>query len=110
MHGRMRSLERPASKRAHPVDGYVQVLRSFGTAQRKNMTSIPDGDQEQCPRCGSKLVNIEWEERVNAQEVQTLRHCLNCSNEFVSLEASKEEQPASDAEVTKPFFTSLVIE
>jgi len=74
------------------------------------MTSIPGGDQEQCPRCGSKLVNIEWDERVNAQEVQTLRHCLNCSNEFVSLEASKEEQPASDAETTKPFFTSLVIE
>jgi DNA-directed RNA polymerase subunit RPC12/RpoP len=74
------------------------------------MTSIPDGDQEQCPRCGSKLVNAEWDERVNAQELQTLRRCLNCENEFVSVEASKEEQPASDAAVTKPFFTSLVIE
>jgi DNA-directed RNA polymerase subunit RPC12/RpoP len=74
------------------------------------MTSIPGGDQGQCPRCGSELVNIEWDERVNAQKVQTLRRCLNCSNEFVSVEASKEEQPSPDAEVTKPFFTSLVIE
>jgi DNA-directed RNA polymerase subunit RPC12/RpoP len=74
------------------------------------MTSTPSGHQEQCPRCGSKLVNIEWDERVNAQEVQNLWRCLNCRNEFVSLEVSKEEQPTSDAEITKPFFTSLVIE
>jgi DNA-directed RNA polymerase subunit RPC12/RpoP len=73
------------------------------------MTSNPSGHQEHCPRCGSKLVNIEWDERVNAQEVQNLWHCLNCTNEFVSTEASKEER-TSDAEITKPFFTSLVIE
>jgi hypothetical protein len=74
------------------------------------MTSTPSAHQEQCPRCGSKLVSIEWDERVNAQEVQNLRRCLDCRNEFVSLEVSKEEQPTSDAEITKPFFTSLVIE
>jgi DNA-directed RNA polymerase subunit RPC12/RpoP len=100
-----------SSEQASTSGGCIfSSLRSVGTAQRKNMTSIPDGHQEQCPRCGSKLVNIEWDERVNAQEVQTLRHCLTCKNEFVALEASKQEQPASDAEVTKPFFTSLVIE
>jgi hypothetical protein len=89
---------------------YIFKFRAALKQQRQNMTSIPDRDQEQCPRCGSKLVNIEWDERVNAQEVQTLRHCLNCKNEFVSLEASKGEQPSSGAEITKPFFTSLVIE
>jgi hypothetical protein len=52
-------------------------------------------------RCG--------DERVNAQEVQYLWRCWNCSNEFVTLVASDEE-PTSDAEVTKPFFTSLVVE
>jgi DNA-directed RNA polymerase subunit RPC12/RpoP len=106
----MRSLERPTNKRAGSVHVYPQILRSFRTAERKSMTSIPDGDQEQCPQCGSKLVNTEWDERVNAQELQTLRRCLNCKNEFVSVEASEEEPPSSDAEVTKPFFTSLVIE
>lgn len=73
------------------------------------MTSIPSGHQEHCPRCGSKLVNIEWDERLSAQEVQHLWHCLNCTNEFVSTVASKGERP-SDAEITKPFFTSLVVE
>jgi len=89
---------------------YVFKFCAFRTAQRKNMTSTPSGQHEQCPRCGSKLVNIEWDERVNAQEVQNLWRCLNCKNEFVSLEVSKEEQQTSDAEITKPFFTSLVIE
>jgi DNA-directed RNA polymerase subunit RPC12/RpoP len=89
---------------------YVFKFCAFRTAQRKSMTSTPGGHQEQCPRCGSKLVNIEWDERVNAQEVQNLWRCLNCKNEFVSLEVSKEEQQTSDAEITKPFFTSLVIE
>ena len=74
------------------------------------MTSTPSGKHEQCPRCGSKLVSIEWDERVNAQAVQNLWRCLNCKNEFVSLEVSKEEQQTSDAEIIKPFFTSLVIE
>jgi hypothetical protein len=46
---------------------------------------------------------------VNAREVQYLWRCWNCSNEFVTLVASDEE-PTSDAEVTKPFFTTLVVE
>lgn len=73
------------------------------------MTAVPSGNQGQCPRCGSKLVNIEWNERVNAEEVQKLWHCLHCTNEFASIEASKED-PATDAEIKKSFFTSLVIE
>jgi hypothetical protein len=46
---------------------------------------------------------------MNAREVQYLWHCWNCSNEFVTLVASDEER-ASDTDVTKPFFTSLVVE
>jgi hypothetical protein len=30
---------------------------------------------EKCPRCGSGFVSLEWDERVNAQEVQDLWHC-----------------------------------
>jgi hypothetical protein len=55
------------------------------------------------------LVNLEWDERVNSHEVQDLWRCWNCQNEFITVEAS-DEQPASTTEITKPFFTSLVME
>jgi DNA-directed RNA polymerase subunit RPC12/RpoP len=75
------------------------------------MPSIPLLQEEKCTRCGSKLTCLEWDERVNAREVQYLWRCWNCSNEFVKLVASDEEQTSdTDAEVTKPFFTSLVVE
>ena len=73
------------------------------------MPLVPSLHEQKCTRCGSKLINSEWDERVNAREVQYLWRCWNCSNEFVTLVASDEE-PTSDAEVTKPFFTSLVVE
>lgn len=73
------------------------------------MTALPDEQERQCPRCSSKVVNPEWDERVSAGEVQVLWHCANCSHEFVTQAASVEE-PAPEAEITKPFFTSLVVE
>ena len=73
------------------------------------MPSIPSRHEQKCTRCGSKLIDPEWDEQVNAREVQYLWRCWNCSNEFVTLVASDEE-PTSDAEVTKPFLTSLVVE
>jgi DNA-directed RNA polymerase subunit RPC12/RpoP len=78
-------------------------------AEEVKMPSIPSLNEQKCTRCGSKLINPEWDERVNAREVQYLWHCWNCSNEFVTLVASDEER-ASDTDVTKPFFTSLVVE
>ena len=30
------------------------------------MTTIPNGHEEKCTQCGSKAVNVEWDERVNA--------------------------------------------
>jgi DNA-directed RNA polymerase subunit RPC12/RpoP len=73
------------------------------------MTSNSSRFEQNCTRCGSKMVKAEWDERLNEQEVQYLWHCLNCQNEFVTVVAS-DEKPASVAEITKPFFTSLVIE
>ena len=73
------------------------------------MTSISHLHHERCPRCGSGLVSLEWDERVNPREVQDLWHCYKCQNEFITVEASH-EPPPSTAEVTKPFFTSLVME
>jgi DNA-directed RNA polymerase subunit RPC12/RpoP len=73
------------------------------------MPSIPSPYEQKCTRCGSKLIDLEWDERVNTREVQYLWRCWNCSNEFVTQVASDEE-PTSDAEVTKPFFTTLVVE
>jgi DNA-directed RNA polymerase subunit RPC12/RpoP len=73
------------------------------------MRSIPSLHEQTCTQCGSKLIDPEWDERVNAREAQYLWRCWNCSNEFVTLVALDEEPP-SDAEVTKPFFTSLVVE
>jgi hypothetical protein len=64
---------------------------------------------ETCPRCGSWFVSLQWDERVNPGEVQDLWHCWQCQNEFVRVEASEEKEP-SVTEITRPFFTSLVME
>jgi len=64
---------------------------------------------EKCPRSGSALVSIEWDERVNAREVQDLWHCWNCKNEFVTTVTSGEKEP-SVTEITARFFTSLLVE
>ena len=73
------------------------------------MVSFSSPRHEKCPRCGSGLVSLEWNERVNAREVQDLCHCWNCKNEFITLVTSDEKEP-SVTEITKPFFTSLVME
>jgi transcription elongation factor Elf1 len=73
------------------------------------MASIAAPHHEKCPRCGSGLVSLEWDERVNAREVQDLWQCWNCKNKFITTVTSGEkERPV--AEITTPFFTSLVIE
>jgi hypothetical protein len=73
------------------------------------MASISTQHLEKCPRCGSVLVSLEWDERVNAREVQDLWYCWNCKNKFITTVASSEKEP-SVAEITAPFFTSLVME
>ena len=73
------------------------------------MASVSSLQAQECTRCGSTLIVPEWDERVNAREVQYLWRCLNCRNEFVTLVASDGE-PFSVTEITKPFFTSLVVE
>jgi hypothetical protein len=73
------------------------------------MRSIASGREQPCGRCGSELVEAQWDERVNAREVQVLWRCRNCNSEFVTVAASEHERTAETA-VTEPFFTSLVIE
>jgi DNA-directed RNA polymerase subunit RPC12/RpoP len=73
------------------------------------MVSFSSPRHEKCPRCGSGLVSLEWDERVNGREVQDLWHCWNCKNEFITVVTSDEKEP-SVTEITKPFFTSLVME
>jgi DNA-directed RNA polymerase subunit RPC12/RpoP len=73
------------------------------------MVSFSSPRHEKCSRCGSELVSLEWNERVNAREVQDLWHCWNCKNEFVTVVTSDEKEP-SVTEITEPFFTSLVME
>jgi DNA-directed RNA polymerase subunit RPC12/RpoP len=73
------------------------------------MASVSSIHAQECTRCGSKLIAPEWDERINAREVQYLWRCLNCQNEFVTLLASDEE-PLPIREITEPFFTSLVVE
>ena len=72
------------------------------------MAAVSISPAETCPRCGSGLVHLEWHERVKAQEFQNLWHCWNCKNEFVTFVSSDEREPSA-AEITEPFFTSLVI-
>jgi DNA-directed RNA polymerase subunit RPC12/RpoP len=73
------------------------------------MASISSSRQEKCPRCGSGLVSLEWDERVNAREVQDLWRCWNCKNEFITTVISGAKEP-SVTEINAPFFTSLVME
>jgi DNA-directed RNA polymerase subunit RPC12/RpoP len=73
------------------------------------MASISMVHHKKCPRCGSRLVHLEWHERVNAQEVQDLWQCWNCANEFITVDTSDEKEPPI-ADITGPFFTSLVME
>jgi DNA-directed RNA polymerase subunit RPC12/RpoP len=86
-----------------------QAAYPVAKAEEAKMPLVSSPNEEKCTRCGSQLIVPEWDERVNAREVQYLWRCLNCSNEFVTLAAS-DEQRISDTEVTKPFFTSLVVE
>lgn len=73
------------------------------------MGSISSRYQEKCPRCGSGFVSLEWDERFSRREVQNLWRCCQCKNEFITVVTSEEKEP-SVAEVTKPFFTSLLME
>jgi predicted RNA-binding Zn-ribbon protein involved in translation (DUF1610 family) len=81
-------------------------------AREADMTRVPDGREEKCTRCGSHLIDAEWEEQVSAAEVQYLWRCESCGNEFVTRLASAEKQPSDveTTEVIRPFFTSLVVE
>jgi DNA-directed RNA polymerase subunit RPC12/RpoP len=73
------------------------------------MVSISNPHYRRCPRCGSGLVSLEWDERVSPREVQDLWHCWRCQNEFITVEFS-DEKPRSVTDITNPFFTSLVME
>jgi len=55
------------------------------------------------------LIHAEWDEPVNPAEVQYLWRCWNCNNEYITTVACEQKQPTV-AEVTEPFFTSLVVE
>jgi hypothetical protein len=55
------------------------------------------------------LIHAEWDEAVNAHEVQYLWRCGSCNNEYVTTVASEQKQ-VPVAEITQPFFTSLVVE
>jgi C4-type Zn-finger protein len=73
------------------------------------MASISTPSHQECPRCGSTLVSLKWDERVNAHEVQDLWQCWNCKNKFITTVTSEKKEP-SVAQITMPFFTSLVVE
>jgi hypothetical protein len=73
------------------------------------MASISSPHHKKCPKCGSGLISLEWDERVSAREVQNLWHCWRCENEFITVGLSNDDEP-SVSEITKPFFTSLVME
>jgi transposase-like protein len=74
------------------------------------MASISSTHSEKCPRCDSTLIGLEWEERVNEREVQNLWRCWNCNKTFITSAAASDEKEPTAAEITRPFFTSLVME
>ena len=107
----------PLARGKKPAKSLMWII--FQTARRRrlhtektgvlHMKSISTLRHENCPRCGSGLVSLEWDERVNAREIQDLWHCWNCKNEFITTITSDDKGP-SLTEITKPFFTSLVME
>lgn len=72
------------------------------------MASITKTQNGTCAQCGSHLINLEWEERLDPHKVQHLWKCLDCRKEFVTLDA--DEESSTSAEVIGPFFTNLVVE
>ena len=80
-----------------------------GKMREINMTSISNEHFKICPRCGSWLVSLEWDEPVNPGEVHDLWYCWQCQNKFITVKASDEKE-SSVSEISKPFFTSLVVE
>lgn len=73
------------------------------------MASTTKDHNRICTRCGSRLIDLEWEERLDPHQIQQLWRCCECRNEFVTLNASEEASDPS-AEIIEPFFTNLVVE
>lgn len=73
------------------------------------MASITKDHHGTCTRCGSRLINLEWEERLDPHQIQQLWKCLECRNEFVTVNAFEEDSTTS-ADIIEPFFTNLVVE
>lgn len=73
------------------------------------MASTTQDHNGTCTRCGSRLIHLEWEERLDPHQFQQLWRCFDCRNEFVTLCAS-EEGRVPGADIIEPFFTSLVVE
>ncbi len=72
------------------------------------MVSITKAEDRTCAQCGSSLINLEWEERLDPHQVQRLWKCLECRKEFVTLDS--DEENSTSTEVIEPFFTNLVVE
>src|SRR5436190_11523173 len=64
------------------------LIKITAKTEELKMASVTSLHVQECTRCGSKLIVPEWDERVNAREVQYLWRCLDCRNAFVTLVAS----------------------
>ncbi|OJU25259.1 MAG: hypothetical protein BGN91_00650 [Nitrobacter sp. 62-13] len=81
-------------------------------APNKGITTMASTTQHRngtCTRCGSRLIHLEWEERLDPHQLQQLWRCLECKNEFV-IPRDSEEESTTSAEIIAPFFTNLVVE
>lgn len=72
------------------------------------MASTTTNHDGTCTRCGSRLIYLDWEERLDAHQIQKLWRCLECKNEFVTVHASEQEN-ATSTEIIEPFLSSLVV-
>ncbi|MBN9043207.1 MAG: hypothetical protein J0H38_18300 [Rhizobiales bacterium] len=72
------------------------------------MASTTNAPERICTQCGSHLTRLEWEERLDPHQLRKLWKCIDCNNEFTTLDA--DEESVTDAEIVTPFFTNLVVE
>lgn len=73
------------------------------------MSSTTTNHDGTCTRCGSRLIYLDWEERLDSHQIQKLWRCFACKHEFVTVQASEAES-ATSTEIVKPFFSSLLVE
>jgi len=98
----------PGELRAIKVIRRVMMDLSSGRPEvgMKSVTSPRSATE--CQHCGAVLISPEWWESAGPQNTVAIWHCAICGNEFETIEEGADKR-ASDAELVRAFFPSLLV-